>query len=970
MTPELAVMRWIVEILLITACLFLLARREFLYRRRLNEVEQLGRNLAQRSHEVLAREAEFNCAESVAKVGRWVYDADTDTVRLSSETCRIFGLPDDAVETRRSYLARVHPDDREAVADDWLAAVDRCMSFDSEHRILVGDDIRWVRQQAETVYDAQGSPRFIGVARDITAQKNHETELMAVQNRLIATLDAIPDLLFEVDLDGRYHYYHSSRDDLLFTAPEFLLGRTVNEVLPFDAAQAILSALREAHQHGRSNGKQFELTLPQGRAWFELSVSVKPAEPDRTPRFIVLSRDITLRKQAELSLLQSEMWFRDLLQNAPSVAVQGFAPDGIVSYWNQASEQIYGYTAQEAVGRNFYDLIVPVELRDEVRRTIEQMVQSREASATAELSMVRKDRYRKAVLVSYAVMQSHLGAPELFCFGIDLSELRAAEAEVRTSSQFRELLLEAIPLPVFHKDASGRYTGCNSAFAQFIGRSKEELTGMSVFEISPHPLASIYRDKDLELLDGPDDTQTYEIPVLHADGSLHDVIFHKARMVDEAGRPSGIIGAITDISDVRQMEAVRDNLEAQLRESQKMEALGTLAGGVAHDFNNFITAIVGNTELVRQDLGPAHPALASLNEIRKASKRAKDLVQQILAFSRRQVIERKVISLAPIVIESTNLMRAGMPAGLHLNILCAQDAPPVLADASQIEQVLVNLCTNAWHALQGNGSGQMEIRLDAYEQVSGTVHETAGMAAPPGLANGLYARLVVRDNGHGMDEATRKRIFEPFFTTKPVGEGTGLGLAVVHGILQEHGASLVVHSTVGQGTTFLIYFPAAKVEQQSGTAKPRRKKISRRLRDAPQGHEQNAVLLDGRGKRILYLDDDESLVLLTTRLLERRGYRVSGHTDARAALAELTASAGLFDLVISDYNMPVMSGLEVAQAIRLIRADLPVVLTSGYITEDLHVSAPAAGVRELIYKPSTVEELGDVVTRLLKTLYP
>jgi PAS domain S-box-containing protein len=969
MSPDSAMMRWIVEILLLMVCTILLARQARWYWRRLNQVEQLGRDLAQRSHEALAREAEFNCAETVAKVGRWVYDAEADTLRLSSETCRIFGLPKDAIETRRSYFARVHPDDRAAVTGDWLAAVNQRKAFDSEHRILVGDTIRWVRQQAETVYDAQARPRFIGVTRDITTQKDHEAELMAAQNRLVATLDAIPDLLFEIDLDGRYYYYHSSRDDLLFTAPQHLLGRTVSEALPPDAAQTILSALREAHQNGRSNGKQFELTLPQGRAWFELSVSVKPAEPDQKPRFIVLSRDISLRKQAELSVLHSEMWFRDLLQNAPSVAVQGFAPDGTVRYWNHASEQIYGYTAQEAVGRNFCDLIVPPELHDEVRRAIEQMVQSGEASATAELSMVRKDRYHKAILVSYAIMRSIKGEPDLFCFGVDLSELRAAEAEVRTGSQFRELLLEAIPLPVFHKDASGRYTGCNSAFAQFVGKSKKELTGTSVFDISPPSLANTYRDKDLELLDGTDDTQTYESPILHADGSLHDVIFHKARIVDESGRPSGIIGAITDISDVRQMEAVRDNLEAQLRESQKMEALGTLAGGVAHDFNNFIAAIVGNTELARHEVGPAHPALKSLNEIRKASQRAKNLVQQILTFSRRQVLERKVILLAPIVMESVNLMRAAVPAGVRLNVLCAPDAPPVLADASQIEQVLVNLCTNSWQALQGKGSGQIEIRLDAYEQISGAAPEASGAGAPLGLADGLYTRLVVSDDGHGMDAATRKRIFEPFFTTKPVGEGTGLGLAVVHGILQEHGASLMVHSKMGQGTSFLIYFPAANAELLADAGKPRRQKVSRRLRDAPHGRAGGDPLRDGQGKRILYLDDDESLVLLTTRLLERQGYRVSGHTDAHAALAELAASAGEFDLVISDYNMPVMSGLEVAQAMRLIRADLPVVLTSGYITEELRASAPAAGVRELIYKPNTVEELGDVVMRLLTTLH-
>jgi len=328
-----------------------------------------------------------------------------------------------------------------------------------------------------------------------------------------------------------------------------------------------------------------------------------------------------------------------------------------------------------------------------------------------------------------------------------------------------------------------------------------------------------------------------------------------------------------------------------------------------------------------------------LDEISKASRRAKDLVQQILSFGRRQQLDRKAASLALVVVETARLVRATLPATVSLNINCEPDAPAVLADATQIKQILLNLCGNAIQAIQDEGStGKVEIDLRSHVQ--------SEAVASSNLKAGCYACLTVRDSGPGMDEATRSHIFEPFFTTKPVGKGTGLGLAVVHGIVQAHEATVDVESTPGKGSAFRIYFPA----------------IDAPVEEVIQS-KASTVPVDGAGKRVLYVDDEEAIIFLMKRLLERQGFHVSGYTDPREAVAAVRDRPNHFDLVVTDYNMPGMSGLAVASALREIRADLPVVLASGYITEDLRQKAPAAGVRELIYKPNTVDDLCEAVAR-------
>ena len=396
-----------------------------------------------------------------------------------------------------------------------------------------------------------------------------------------------------------------------------------------------------------------------------------------------------------------------------------------------------------------------------------------------------------------------------------------------------------------------------------------------------------------------------------------------------------------DLSARKNIEAQRNTLEAQLRESHKMQAVGTMAGGIAHDFNNIIGAILGNTALAQQDVGPASPAQVSLSEIDKAGLRARDLVRQILAFSRNESPPRVPLQLAEVVRETVRLLKVTLPPHVEMQVNLAPNTPAVLADATQVEQALLNLCTNAIQAL-GQQRGWVSIELSHQDPVASFAPNGApGLSVP-------HARLAVHDTGPGMDPHTLERVFEPFFTTKPVGQGTGLGLAVVHGIMRTHEGSVEVRSQSGVGSSFTLCFPLA-----AGGAIP------------AVAARPVTLAVAGRGQRVMYVDDDQALVFLVDRALSRKGYVVSGFTDPLAALEALRERPLAFDLLVSDYNIPGFSGLELLREARQIRPSLPVALATGFVTSEIEQSALAEGARALIHKPNDVEELCETVQRLL-----
>ena len=304
----------------------------------------------------------------------------------------------------------------------------------------------------------------------------------------------------------------------------------------------------------------------------------------------------------------------------------------------------------------------------------------------------------------------------------------------------------------------------------------------------------------------------------------------------------------------KKVETQRNVLESQLRESQKMQAIGTMAGGIAHDFNNILGAILGNVDLARQDVGVESPAQVSLSEIEKAGRRARDLVRQILTFSRNESPRRNHLYLADVVHETVRLLRVGLPRGVELTVKIDPNTPPVLADETQVEQALLNLCTNAIHAI-GSERGVISVELGSGRPEPGEVERRES-------SREQYVTLAVRDTGGGIDPETLQRVFEPFFTTKPLGQGTGLGLAVVHGVMRAHLGTVGVRSSLGNGSIFTLYFPPALADDV-----------------APEVPLPRIITAPGQGQHIMYVDDDQALVFLVARALARKGYKVTTFTD-------------------------------------------------------------------------------------------
>jgi signal transduction histidine kinase/ActR/RegA family two-component response regulator len=413
--------------------------------------------------------------------------------------------------------------------------------------------------------------------------------------------------------------------------------------------------------------------------------------------------------------------------------------------------------------------------------------------------------------------------------------------------------------------------------------------------------------------------------------------------------PRGEMGGLMAVlnSTAASLQRQRDEIDAlglRLRQAQKLEALGTLAGGIAHDFNNILGAILGNLSLASEEALTGQPTQHSLQQIRRAALRARDLVQRIQAFSRPDLPAMSEQLLRPIVDEVLALAEVALPAGAQLRSELTDEPLRVRADATQLHQVLMNLCTNATQALQGE-PGTVTVGLQGVVFGDGTPNR------PPGLARGHYAHLWVRDTGCGIADADRDRIFEPFFTTKGARGGTGLGLSAVHGIVGAHGGTISLESRSGAGSTFHIHLPA--LADPAGAA------------DAPGAAAAPASAAPGHGEHIVYVDDDEVMALMVERLLQRAGYRASCHVSARAALAAVRADPQGCDLVVTDFNMPELSGLDVSRELAALRPGLPVLIMSGYVFDELPAQASRAGVREVIQKQNVLDDLVPAIARAL-----
>jgi PAS domain S-box-containing protein len=557
------------------------------------------------------------------------------------------------------------------------------------------------------------------------------------------------------------------------------------------------------------------------------------------------------------------------------------------------------------------------EQAQEELRAYKEHLEEMVAARTAELEAANT-RYRKQVVET----------------------LQAQEALRESEERFRKLG-ESAKDAIIIMDVDGRISFWNKAAQGMFKYRPDEVLGQDLHQLlAPERYREQFQMCFREFKAAGEDrplAKTMELWALRSDGKEFPVELSLSRMKVKGQWET--IGIVRDISERKRAEEERNKLQEQLWRSQKMEALGTLAGGIAHDFNNILAAIIGYAELAMIDVPESSVQHSYLKSVVKAGYRAKDLVQQILSFTRQDHPEKRLITMVPLVKEILKLLRASLPKNIEISLSVQEGSSTVLADATQMHQVLMNLCTNAAHAMQEKG-GKLHIQL------SRVVIRDGGSIPGVSLSAGPYLQLRVQDTGHGMTPEVMERIFDPYFTTKKRGEGTGLGLSVVQGIVQGHGGAIRVQSQVGVGSTFDIFLPLVEDTPE--------------LRDTwefdslPKGKET-----------ILLVDDEETVLDVSRRMLERLGYCVEPRTDAEEALEMFRAEPGRFSLVISDLIMPTMTGDQLIGEIRRIRPDIPVILISGGAARMRVSTGNPEKADAILRKPLVMKELAEAVHRLL-----
>jgi len=514
-----------------------------------------------------------------------------------------------------------------------------------------------------------------------------------------------------------------------------------------------------------------------------------------------------------------------------------------------------------------------------------------------------------------------------------VQERNKAEAALRESEKnYRELVQSANSI-IMRMDTEGTITFFNTYAQIFFGYREEDIIGKNVIDtivperdIAGFDLAQMIK----EIGTHPERYVSNENENIRRNGDRVQVTWMNKAIYDEAGRVSEILCVGIDVTEKWQ-------LEKRLAQAQKMEAIGTLAGGIAHDFNNILSAIIGYTELSLIDIPKSSALQSNLQQVLKAGGRAKDLVRQILTFSRQRESELIPVKVSLIVNETLKLLSASLPATIKMRHHIKSNLA-VLTDPTNIHQVLMNLCTNASFAMQEDG-GVLEVSLSDVDLDADFARQH------PDVKPGKFIRLIVRDTGCGMTPEVSERLFDPFFTTKKMGEGTGMGLAVVHGIVKSHGGTIIVESSPGKGSAFSIFLPAIETEVTD--------------------QENQAQLVITGSERILFVDDEDFQADIGKRMLERLGYRVTARTNSVEALDLFRQTPEQFDLVITDMTMPDMTGDVLARKLIAIRPDIPIIICTGYSERINPDIIKEIGIKEMVMKPVAMKNIAQMIQRVL-----
>jgi PAS domain S-box-containing protein len=791
---------------------------------------------------------------------------------------------------------------------------------------------------AEVIATLMPDGNLLGMIRDISGRKQAEESLRLLHSAVLQSRESVLITDAMLDPPGPRIVFANPAFTLMtgYSAGE-VIGKTPRILQGPHTDRAVLDRLRRNLERGEVfEGEAINYGKDGNEFYLEWQVAPLRDAGGKVTHFVAVQRDITERKEGDDALLRQQTELRVLFDLMPAMIWFKDANNRILRI-NQRAADAAGKSIAEIEGKSAFE-IYP---RESAKFYADDLVVMRSGTAKLGIVAMMVDREGKETWVQtdkVPVFDREGTVSGIVVMAQDITaQKQGQEALHESETQFRQVVENIDEVFWIMDPMKNVMLYVSPAYAEIWGRTCESLYADQrtwLESVHPEDRERVGQARVARYTGGNYDES---FRIMRPDGTMrwiHSRAFPVHDKMDEVHR---VVGICEDITKYRSMEE-------QFRQAQKMEAIGTLAGGIAHDFNNVLAAINGYTELSLLTMKEDPEVRGFLDAVLKASSRAADLIRQILMFSRQQPLERLPIRLHSIVAECIALLRATLPTTIEFDTSLATDAPMVLGDATQIHQVLMNLGTNAWHAMKDH-PGRLQLRLEK------CVVDAAYAATHPQLRMGVYARISVSDTGSGMDQAQLRRIFEPFYTTKPVGEGTGLGLAVVHGIMDSHDGVITVYSQPGEGTVFHLYFPAHAGEATAPAIAEE---------TAPRGH----------GESVLFVDDEELLALLGQKTLAALGYEVECTTQPAAALAMVRANPSRFALVLTDQTMPVMTGLTLATLLREVRPGLRIILTTGYGLSLTPERLAAHGIHQLLLKPTTLHSLATAVNSALHPKAP
>ncbi len=637
------------------------------------------------------------------------------------------------------------------------------------------------------------------------------------------------------------------------------------------------------------------------------------------------------QREAARRLGESERKYRLLFEgSADSIFLESM--DGEIKDCNAVACRQFGYTREELLGLRVTDL-----LPDDVAVIYPEFMSRGSVEGQGFIETFNKRKDGSVFPVEVSTRFVNMGEEQLLVAYVhDITERKKAEEEAYRLNLFQESVIDNASVWLSVYDESSNVTIWNKAAEAISGYSAAEVVGGNLVweQLYPDPA---YRERVGEMVRSAfrkrEDLKDIETTIRSSGGSDKTLSWNVRKIRDREGKVTGVLALGREITDARK-------LRFQLAQAHKMEAIGTLAGGIAHDFNNILGAIMGYSELAARNAEGNEKVRRYMEQIQKASGRARELVLRILTFSRQKHSEKIPCNIGVIIKEALKLLRASLPATIEIRQDIETSGGTVRANQTEIHQVLMNLCTNAFHAM-GEEGGILSVTLLPVGVTAGAEDGELGEALMPGP----YLKLTVTDTGHGMAVSVRDRIFDPYFTTKEVGEGTGMGLATVHGIIREHGGAIRVQSSPGRGAAFELFFPV--------------------IEEGVKEREPTPDSFPGGNERILLVDDEKALVEMGTEMLEELGYRVHSRLGAHDALAAFKADPDRFDMLITDMTMPGMTGDRLAREILALRPGLPVLICTGFSRTLAPGSAENIGVKGVLHKPLSLRELSETVRKIL-----